>query len=208
MGRSHLDVRHIATKGEGASVAHHNVTLGVRKVEKSNLFKFIKMRPSRVPGGEIDEKGEICSKLFSVKQNELTHLKVKVLRRHFQSPTTNLHTPAPGHTKVLVETRCWWNWSEVWWWLRLCDCNAREVLWKNPILAGWDGLWSTLCIFLNIVHHTLPKQCNVPKAHYWSLSIILLEDISNYNCSQFTIEVYHRLNFVILKFLKQRKMRN
>ena len=165
MGRSHLDVRHIATKGEGASVAHHNVTLGVRKVEKSNLFKFIEMRPSRVPGGEIDEKGEICSKLFSVKQNELTHLKVKVLRRHFQSPTTNLHTLAPGHTKFLFETRCWWNWSEVWWWLRLCDCNAREVLWKNPILAGWDGLWSTLCIFLNIVHYTLPKQCNVPKAH-------------------------------------------
>ena len=60
-------------------------------VEKSNLFKFIEMRPSRVPGGEIDEKGEICSKLFPVKQNELTHLKVKVLRRHFQSPTTNLH---------------------------------------------------------------------------------------------------------------------
>ena len=55
MGRNHLDVRHIATKGEGASVAHHNVTLGVRKVEKSNLFKFIEMRPSRVPGGEIDE---------------------------------------------------------------------------------------------------------------------------------------------------------
>ena len=107
MGRSHLDVRHIATKGEGASVAHHNVTLGVRKVEKSNLFKFIKMRPSRVPGGEIDEKGEICSKLFSVKQNELTHLKVKVLRRHFQSQTTNLHTLAPGHTKVLFETKCW-----------------------------------------------------------------------------------------------------
>ena len=91
MGRSHLDVRHIATKGEGASVAHHNVTLGVRKVDKSNLFKFIEMRPSRVPGGEIDEKGEICSQLFSVKQNELTHLKVKVLRRHFQSQTTNLH---------------------------------------------------------------------------------------------------------------------
>ena len=91
MGRNHLDVRHIATKGEGASVAHHNVTLGVRKVEKSKLFKFIEMRPLRVPGGEIDEKGKICSKLFSVKQNELTHLKVKVLRRHFQSPTNNLH---------------------------------------------------------------------------------------------------------------------
>ena len=105
MGRSHLDVRHIATKGEGASVAHHNVTLVVRKVEKSNWFKFIEMRPSRVPnpGGEIDEKGEICSKLFSVKQNELTHLKVKVLRRHFQSQTTNLHILAPGHTKVLFE---------------------------------------------------------------------------------------------------------
>ena len=105
MGRSHLDVRHIATKGEGASVAHHNVTLGVRKVEKSNLFKFIEMRPSRVPGGEIDEKGEICSKLFPVKQNELTHLKVKVLRRHFQSPTTKSHA-LPGHTQVLFETRC------------------------------------------------------------------------------------------------------
>ena len=58
------------------------------------------------------KKGEICSKLFSVKQNELTHLKVKVLRRHFQSPTTNLHILAPGHTKVLFETRFWWKESE------------------------------------------------------------------------------------------------
>ena len=31
MGRNHLDVRHIATKGEGASVAHHDVTLVVKK---------------------------------------------------------------------------------------------------------------------------------------------------------------------------------
>ena len=75
---------------------------------KSGLNHEMKS-PSKVPnpGGEIDEKGEICSKLFSVKQNELTHLKVKVLRRHFQSPTTNLHILAPGHTKVLFETRCW-----------------------------------------------------------------------------------------------------
>ena len=31
MERNHLDVRHIATKGEGASVAHHDVTLVVKK---------------------------------------------------------------------------------------------------------------------------------------------------------------------------------
>ena len=31
MGRNHLHVRHIATKGEGASVAHHDVTLVVKK---------------------------------------------------------------------------------------------------------------------------------------------------------------------------------
>ena len=43
-------------------------------------------------GQPIDGKGEICSNLlFSVKQNELTHLKVKVLRRHLQSPTTKSH---------------------------------------------------------------------------------------------------------------------
>ena len=85
----------------------------------------------------------------------------------------------PGHTQVLFETRCMLvklKWR-IWWWLRLCDCNAREVLWKNPILAGWDGLWSTLCIFLNIVH-TIPIQCNamypkliIDRRHYYHMYI-------------------------------------